>query len=109
MKHRTFAIAALAFAALMCAGPASASLELAKKARCVACHKVDQKLIGPAYRDVAEKYRGKADAPAMLFAKVRAGGTGVWGPMVMTPNGPDKISDEDLKKVIDWILAGAPQ
>jgi len=99
------ALAAALFA--VACGPASASLELVKKARCVACHAVDKKLVGPAYRDVAEKYRGQPEMAAKLFDKVRAGGTGVWGPNVMTPNGADKISDADLKAAIAWILAGA--
>lgn len=97
---------------VLCAGaslaqPALASLDLAKKARCVACHAVDKKMVGPAYRDVAAKYQGQADAPAKLFAKVREGGAGVWGQIPMMPNDPDKISDADLKAVIAWILAGA--
>lgn len=87
--------------------PAQASQELIKKARCVACHTVDAKRVGPAYRDVAEKYKGQADAAAHLFEKVRHGGTGAWGQIPMPPNGDDKISDSDLKTVIQWILDGA--
>ncbi|ANQ86105.1 c-type cytochrome [Azoarcus olearius] len=101
----------LVFAAIAAAGfvqPAAASIDLAKKARCVACHAVDKKMVGPAYRDVAAKYQGQADAPAKLFAKVREGGAGVWGQIPMTPNDPEKISDADLKAVIAWILSGAP-
>ena len=86
------------------ASPALASEEIIKKARCVACHAVDQKRIGPAYKEVAAKYKGQADAVAVLSAKVRAGGSGVWGQIPMTPNGPDKISDADLKTAIEWIL-----
>ncbi|HOB46220.1 MAG TPA: c-type cytochrome [Zoogloea sp.] len=89
---------------VMVAAPAVASEEIIKKARCVACHAVDQKRIGPAYKEVAAKYKGQADAVAVLTAKVRAGGSGVWGQIPMTPNGPDKISDADLKTAIEWIL-----
>lgn len=89
---------------VMVAAPAIASEEIIKKARCVACHAVDQKRIGPAYKEVAAKYKGQADAVAVLSAKVRAGGSGVWGQIPMTPNGPDKISDADLKTAIEWIL-----
>ncbi|HQA11531.1 MAG: c-type cytochrome [Zoogloea sp.] len=89
---------------VMVAAPAVASEEIIKKARCVACHAVDQKRIGPAYKEVAAKYKGQADAVAVLSAKVRAGGSGVWGQIPMTPNGPDKISDADLKTAIEWIL-----
>ena len=89
---------------VMVAAPAVASEEIIKKARCVACHAVDQKRIGPAYKEVAAKYKGQADAVAVLSAKVRHGGSGVWGQIPMTPNGPDKISDADLKAAIEWIL-----
>jgi cytochrome c len=75
-----------------------------KKARCVACHAVDKKMIGPGYKDVAAKYKDNAEAPAKLFDKVRNGGAGVWGDIPMTPHGADKISDEDLKSSIAWIL-----
>jgi cytochrome c len=90
------------------AGHAQASMELAKKARCVACHALDKKLVGPSYQDVAAKYKGHPEAASMLFDKVRNGGSGNWGQIPMTPNGPDKISDENLKAVIQWILSGAP-
>ncbi|MBR0568814.1 c-type cytochrome [Azoarcus sp. L1K30] len=87
--------------------PAMASLDIVKKARCVACHAVDKKLVGPAYRDVAAKYQGQAGAASMLFDKVRQGGSGVWGAIPMTPNDESKISDDNLKAAIEWILAGA--
>ncbi|WP_374243445.1 c-type cytochrome [Zoogloea sp.] len=84
--------------------PAMASEEIIKKARCTACHAVDQKRVGPSYKDVAAKYKGQGDAVAVLTAKVRHGGSGVWGAVPMTPNGPDKISDADLKAAVEWIL-----
>jgi cytochrome c len=74
------------------------------KAGCVGCHKVDGKMVGPSYKDVAAKYKGQKDAVSKLSEKVRAGGSGNWGSMAMMPNGPDKISDADLKAVIEWIL-----
>ena len=78
---------------------------IVKKARCVACHAVDQKRVGPAYKDVAAKYKGNAKAPAQLFDKVRHGGSGNWGEVPMLAHPADKISDEDLKAAIAWILA----
>lgn len=90
----------LAFAA-----PAQASEAIVKKARCVACHAVDQKRVGPAYKDVAAKYRGDKASPAALFDKVRHGGAGNWGQVPMMPHPADKISDDDLKAAIAWILA----
>lgn len=95
--------------ALAVSGPAAASLEIVKKARCVACHAVDKKMVGPAYREVAAKYQGQAGAAAMLAEKVRKGGTGVWGAVPMMPHDAAKISDDNLKLAIDWILAGAPE
>lgn len=78
---------------------------IVKKARCVACHAVDQKRVGPAYKDVAAKYKGNAKAPAQLFDKVRHGGSGNWGEVPMLAHPADKISDDDLKAAIAWILA----
>jgi cytochrome c len=86
------------------ASPALASEEIIKKARCVACHAIGEKRVGPAYKDVAAKYKGQGDAVAVLTAKVRHGGTGVWGQIPMPPNGTDKISDADLKAAVEWIL-----
>jgi cytochrome c len=93
-----------AVASISLAVPAQASEAIVKKARCVACHAIDKKLVGPAYKDVGAKYRNDAGAPAKLFAKVRAGGSGNWGEIPMMPNGEDKISDDDLKAAIKWIL-----
>lgn len=98
-----------ATAGLMLAGTANASLDdkkandLMTKAGCAACHKVDGKSVGPAYKEVAKKYAGKT-VTAELAGKVRKGGSGVWGPVPMAPTGPDKISDGDLKELVEWIL-----
>ena len=73
------------------------------KAGCMACHTKDKKLVGPAFKEIAAKYKGQ-DATAKLMAKVRAGGSGVYGPVPMAPNPPDKISDADLKSAVEYIL-----
>lgn len=73
---------------------------------CVACHKVDAKMVGPSYQDVAKKYAGQKDAKAYLAKKILEGGSGVWGPVAMTPN-KGRISDEEVGVMVDWILAGA--
>ena len=73
------------------------------KSGCMACHSKDKKLVGPAFKDIAAKYKGQ-DASAKLFDKVRKGGSGVYGPIPMSPNGPDKISDPDLQDAIATIL-----
>ena len=95
----------LAATSLCFAQPAKASEAIVKKARCVACHTVDTKRVGPAYKDVAAKYKGDTKAPARLFDKVRSGGSGNWGEIPMLAHPADKISDEDLKAAIAWILA----
>ena len=73
------------------------------KAGCMACHAKDKKLVGPSFKDIAAKYKGQ-DAVAKLTEKVRKGGSGSFGPIPMSPNGPDKISDADLKESIEFIL-----
>lgn len=98
-------IVSLLLAAAFVAAPAVASEAIVKKARCVACHAVDKKMVGPAYRDVAAKYRGDAAALAHLSEKVRHGGKGVWGEIPMPPHPADRLSDADLKAAIEWVLA----
>lgn len=97
-----FAVAAFAIAASAHAADGEA---IVKKARCVACHTVDAKRVGPAYKEVAAKYKGDAKAPAALFDKIRHGGSGNWGNVPMIPHGEDKISNDDLHEAIKWILS----
>lgn len=85
---------------------ALASEALAQKAGCMACHAKDKKLVGPAYKEVAAKYAGQADAVAGLSAKIRSGGKGVWGQIPMPPHDAAKINDADLKAVVEWLLKG---
>lgn len=92
--------------AVVSAGSWAATVDEAlNKAGCMACHQKDKKLIGPAFKDIAAKYKGQ-DATATLMDKVRKGGSGVYGPIPMSPNGPDKINDADLKLVVESILKG---
>jgi cytochrome c len=72
---------------------------------CIACHGVTAKVVGPAYRDVAAKYRGKADGQAYLVKKMREGGSGVWGAVPMPPQA--NLKDADAQAIAQWILAGA--
>lgn len=92
-------------ASLLVAGPAFASKEIATKNACMGCHAVDKKIVGPAYKEVAAKYKGQADAVDKLAKKVKAGGSGVWGPVPMPANAA--ISEADAKAVVKWILDGA--
>ncbi|MTD33095.1 c-type cytochrome [Paludibacterium denitrificans] len=85
------------------AAPAMANLQLAQKNNCLSCHSVDKKVVGPAYKDVAKKYKGRAGAEAKLVAKVKAGGSGVWGPVPMPPN--TQVKDADVKTLVKWILS----
>lgn len=103
---KSIVISMIAAAGLMIAGSASAveMNPLAKKNNCTSCHTVDKKLVGPAYADVAKKYKGQADAAAKLEAKVAKGGSGVWGTMPMPPNSP-KVSEADIKELVKWILS----
>ena len=93
----------LLLAGALAATPALASEELAKKNACTACHAVDKKLVGPAYKEVAAKYKGNAKAQAMLEEKVKKGGSGVWGQVPMPPNA--SVKDEDVKALVKWVLS----
>jgi cytochrome c len=88
--------------ACMAATPAWANPELAQKKNCLACHNVTQKVLGPAYKDVAAKYAGQPDAVAKLSQKVIKGGAGVWGaiPMPANPN----VSEAEARQLVQWIL-----
>jgi cytochrome c len=77
---------------------------LAQKSGCFTCHTIDKKLVGPAWKDVAAKYRGKKDVEAVLTAKVSKGGSGVWGAVPMPPNAP-RINENDIKTLVHFILA----
>jgi cytochrome c len=101
MKKSAFLIAALGLT--VASGNALANLELATKNACTACHAVDKKVVGPAYKDVAAKYKGDKTAEAKLIAKVKAGGVGVWGQIPMPPN--SAVKDEDIKTLVKWVLS----
>lgn len=75
---------------------------LAQKSGCVACHAIDHKVLGPAWMDVAKKYKGDKGAEAKLVAKVKKGGGGVWGAMPMPPQA---TSEADAKKLVKFILS----
>jgi cytochrome c len=97
-------LATIAVAAVLFTGQASANQALAQKSGCLACHAIDKKVLGPSMKDVAAKYKGDASAEAKLIAKVKKGGSGVWGPMPMPANSP-QVKDEDIKSIVQWILS----
>ena len=96
------ALLALALAAAAAAGPALADPALATAKNCMACHAMDKKLVGPAYKEVAAKYAGQKDAVDKLAVKIQKGGSGVWGPVPMPANA--QVSDADAKKLAAWVL-----
>jgi len=103
MKARWLTIPAAAVM-MMSMGQASADLELAKKSGCLACHSVEKKVVGPAWKDVGAKYAGDASAKATLIAKVKKGGKGTWGPAPMPPYSP-RVSDANIEKLVDFVLS----
>ena len=84
------------------ATPVFANQDLAQKKNCMACHAVDKKLVGPAYKEVAAKYAGQKDAVDKLAAKVVKGGSGVWGQVPMPAN--PQVNDAEAKQLVQWIL-----
>ena len=84
------------------AGHALAQEKLARDSGCLACHAVDKKVVGPAYKMVAEKYRGDKDAENKLVEKVLKGSTGVWGEVPMPPN---PVSEADAHTLVRWVLS----
>lgn len=99
MNKRTLIALTLSLAA---AGPALADQALATAKNCMACHAVDKKLVGPAFKEVAAKYAGQAGAADKLAGKIVKGGSGVWGPVPMPANA--QVSPEEAKKLADWVL-----
>ncbi len=98
MKRALLILAASTVVAL----PAMADEALAKSKNCMACHAVDKKLVGPAYKDVAKKYAGDKAAADKLAQKVMKGGSGVWGAIPMPAN--PQVNEAEAKKLTSWIL-----
>jgi cytochrome c len=100
MKH-ALALAVLGLA--VASGPVFAQAELAKQKNCLACHATDKKLVGPAYKDVAAKYKGDKDAAAKLAKKIREGGVGVWGQVPMPAN--PQVNEQEAASLAKWVLS----
>lgn len=98
-----FALSLIICTASLAASPAFANPDLAKAKNCMACHAVDTKLVGPAYKDVAAKYAGQKDAATKLTQKVLKGGSGSWGPVPMPAN--PQVSEAEAKQLVQWILS----
>ncbi len=95
-------IAMMAAAGIVMAGQAQADEALAKAKNCMSCHAIDKKLVGPAYKDVAAKYKADKAAPAKLAEKVMKGGKGAWGEIPMPPN---NVTPDEAKKLVAWVLS----
>ena len=103
MKFRikSLSSALLALAAVH-AVPAFAQADFAQKKNCMACHAVDKKLVGPAYKDIAAKYKGDGSAVDKLADKIQKGGSGVWGPVPMPAN--PQVNEAEAKKLAAWVM-----
>jgi cytochrome c len=99
-------IAGMAIAGMMFAGSAMAAEmpALAKKMNCTACHSIDKKVVGPAWKDVAAKYKGQSDAMEKLMVKVSKGGSGAWGKMPMPANDAAGTKQKEIKELVTFIL-----
>ena len=107
MKASKLLMVSAAAAAMFISTQATADLALAKKSGCLACHSVEKKIVGPAWKDVAAKYKGDAGAKDRMIGKVKKGGKGNWtavtGGAPMPPYSP-RVSDENIGKLVDFIL-----
>ena len=95
--------AAALFAVFATASAACANADLAKSKNCVACHSVERKMIGPAYKAMAERYGKDESAIKLLSEKIVKGGSGNWGQMPMPPQ--PSVSPEESEALVKWILS----
>lgn len=100
---KSIVIAAAAMAVVAFAGTASADQKLAQKHACMSCHQVAKKVVGPAFADVAKKYKGDAGAEAHLLGVIKKGGKGVWGNVPMPPH--PQVPEADAKSIVSWVLS----
>ncbi|MDQ3058047.1 MAG: cytochrome C [Pseudomonadota bacterium] len=100
-------LAASGFSSVHAADEVKAMTDLVRANGCFSCHSANEKIVGPSFQSVSAKYAGDKDAVANLTQSVRNGSTGKWGSRVAMPPHPS-ISNDDLKKVITWVLAQKP-
>ena len=99
---KKLALLAAVAAGILATAPAMADEALAKAKNCMACHALDKKMVGPAYKDVAAKFGGQKDAEATLAKAIIEGSKGVWGPVPMPSN---KVTEAEAKQLVTWILS----
>lgn len=92
----------LAASATSFAATEAEAMDIARKNGCLACHTLDKKLVGPAWKEVGAKYAGQADAEAALLVKVKKGSKDVWGPVPMPPNAT--VKDADIRTLVQFVL-----
>jgi cytochrome c len=85
--------------------PAVRTADLARQKACMSCHGMDKRIVGPAFKEVAAKYRGQAGAEGQLVEKLKRGGVGAWGSIPMPAN-PD-LAEQDARELVRWVLSGA--
>lgn len=97
-------VSMIAAAGLMVAGSVLADdgAALLKKGNCMGCHKMEGKLVGPGFKEVAAKYKGDAGAAAHLETKITKGGAGAWGTMPMPAM--SNVKPEDVKAMVAYIM-----
>lgn len=96
-------LAAASFAVLLTSTAAFASADLAKSKNCVACHHIERKMIGPAYKAMAERYGKDESVIKLLSEKIVKGGGGNWGQLPMPPQ--PTVSPEEAETLVKWILS----
>ena len=87
---------------MVAAAPAQASEELAKQKACLTCHAMDKKVVGPSFKDIAEKYKAEKDSDKKLAARIRAGSSGVWGQIPMPANAA--VNEAEALILAKWSL-----
>jgi len=103
MIRTIVAVACMGAALFSASAMAAGEPELAKQKNCLACHSVDKKIVGPAYKDVAKKYENDKDALQRLSKKVREGGVGVWGQIPMPAN--PQVNEAESVTLVKWVLS----
>ena len=83
-------------------GLAAANADLAKSKNCMGCHAVNNKVLGPSFKDVAAKYAGQKGAQDQLVQKVMKGSSGVWGAIAMPAN---NVTDQEAQTLVKWVLS----
>jgi len=101
MRHTLLILTTIA-ATTLASGTVRADQALASSKNCMSCHAIDKKVVGPAYQDVAAKYKGDKSAADKLAAKVMRGGGGVWGAVPMPAN--PQVNEAEAKKLVAWVL-----